>query len=163
MELCTTAGLPAWVDPMLDELAASLVVSRTTGATTPRCPSAPSTAAQVAQRKMGRPPLLPMQGQAPATLPRGGQTSDIPLGTDVSTPPWPMSPAMTNAEETTLGGAAIMVAMDDVNHTPSPHTTSADRHIKRFTKRITKRRQPPLLELPRDDTALGERAPPLLP
>jgi hypothetical protein len=38
--LCASAGPPAWVtmfDPMLEELAASLVVSQSTGAVTPEC------------------------------------------------------------------------------------------------------------------------------
>jgi len=38
------------------------------------------------------------------------------------------------------------------------------KHTKNFiTYRVTKARQPPLLELPGDETALGRRAPPLLP
>jgi hypothetical protein len=51
-----------------------------------------------------------------------------------------------------------MAAADANNHTPSPQTTSADRHLKSFTERITKARQPPLLELPGDDTTNDGRA-----
>jgi len=63
-------------------------------------------------------------------------------GEDATTPPWPMSPALTNANvvPTTQGDETIMAATDDVNHTPSHQTTSADRCLKCFTKRITKRR-----------------------
>jgi hypothetical protein len=35
--------------------------------------------------------------------------------------------------------------------------------IVSFTERVTKARQPPLLELPGDEAVLGERAPPSLP
>jgi hypothetical protein len=52
---------------------------------------------------------------------------------------------------------------DDVNRTPSPQMTLADRCVKHFIERITKRRQLPLLKLPRDDMALGGCAPPSLP
>ena len=44
-----------------------------------------------------------------------------------------------------------------------PQTTSANRRLKRFTERVTKARQPPLLELPRVDTAHAGRTPPALP
>jgi hypothetical protein len=73
-----------------------------------------------------------------------------------------MSPALTspNIRATTLGDATIVAMMDGVNHTPSTQMTLVDRRLKRFTERITKRRQPPLLEPPRDDTAIGEWAPP---
>lgn len=40
--LCEGAGPPAWVDPMLDELAASLVMSRPTGAPVHGSPSTPA-------------------------------------------------------------------------------------------------------------------------
>ena len=70
----------------------------------------------------------------------------ITLGMDAATPPrW-----------------TIVAAMDDVNHTPSPQMTLADRRLNRFTKRVTKARQPPLLELPGDEVALGGCAPPSL-
>jgi hypothetical protein len=71
----------------------------------------------------------------------------ITLGADAATPPrW-----------------TIVAATDDVNRTPSPQTTSADRRLRRFTERVTKARQPPLLELPGDDMALGGRAPLSIP
>jgi hypothetical protein len=41
--------------------------------------------------------------------------------------------------------------------------TSVDRRLKRFTERVTKARQPPLLELLGDEATLGGRAPPSLP
>ena len=87
----------------------------------------------------------------------------MPPGVDVATPPRTMSPAMANVEITTLGDTTIMAVMDNINHTPSPQTTSADRRLKRFTKQITKARQPPLLELPGVETALGGHAAPSLP
>jgi hypothetical protein len=37
---------PAWVDPMLEELTTSLVVSQSTGAPAPRCPLARAVASQ---------------------------------------------------------------------------------------------------------------------
>ena len=49
----------------------------------------------------------------------------ITLGTDAATP----------------HRRTIVAATDDVNRTPSPQTTSADRCLKRFTERITKVRQ----------------------
>jgi len=42
LEPCAGAGPPAWVDPMLEELTASLVVSRPAGPTTPWCPTTPA-------------------------------------------------------------------------------------------------------------------------
>jgi hypothetical protein len=51
----------------------------------------------------------------------------------------------------TLGDATVVAATDIVNHTPSPQMTSIDRRLKRFTERVIKARQPPLLELPGDD------------
>jgi hypothetical protein len=68
---------------------------------------------------------------------------------------------VANIGATTLGDAMIMVATD--SRTPSPKMTSADRRVKRFAEQITKRRQSPLLELPRNETALGGRASPSLP
>jgi hypothetical protein len=60
----------------------------------------------------------------------------ITLGADVATPPeW-----------------TIVATTDDVNCTPSPQTSSADRRLKRFTERVTRARQPPLLELPDSGT-----------
>jgi hypothetical protein len=44
-----------------------------------------------------------------------------------------------------------------------PQTTLAERRLKRFTERVTKPRQPPLLELPGDVAALSGCAPPSLP
>jgi hypothetical protein len=52
--------------------------------------------------------------------------------------------------------------MFTVNRTPPPQTTSTDRRLKRFTERITKMRQPPILELPIDDVH-GGHAPPMIP
>jgi hypothetical protein len=57
----------------------------------------------------------------------------------------------------------IEALMDAVNRTPSPQVTSAERQLKRLTKRIKKRRQSPLLELPGDDTTYDRYAPPALP
>ena len=45
-ELCVSVEAPTWVDPMLEELAASLVVSRLAGAKAAGCPSASVTVAQ---------------------------------------------------------------------------------------------------------------------
>jgi hypothetical protein len=59
----------------------------------------------------------------------------VTLGADASTPP----------------RRTVAAATDDVNRTPSPQTTSADRRLKCFTERVTKARQPPLLDLPRDE------------
>ena len=54
----------------------------------------------------------------------------------------------------------VGAATDTINRTSSPQMTSADRRLKCFTERITKVRQPPLLELSRDDTAHNGRTPP---
>jgi hypothetical protein len=67
------------------------------------------------------------------------------------------------AGATNLGDTTIEAAMDVVNRTLSPQTTSAERCLKCFTERITKRRQLPLLELSGDDTAYGKYAPPTHP
>ena len=63
----------------------------------------------------------------------------------------------------TPGDATVVDATDAVNYTTSPQTTTADRRLKSFTKRVTNMRQPPLLELSGVDTAHGGRAPPVLP
>lgn len=52
---------------------------------------------------------------------------------------------------------------DYVNRTPSPQTTTTDKGLKRFTERITRPRQSPLLELSGVETPLGGCAPPSLP
>jgi hypothetical protein len=62
-----------------------------------------------------------------------------------------------------LGDVIIEASMDAVNRTPSPQVTSAERRLKRLTKRIKKRRQSPLLELPDDDTTYDRYAPPAFP
>jgi hypothetical protein len=64
---------------------------------------------------------------------------------------------------TNLGDTMIEATTDVVNRTLSPQTTLAERCLKGFTERIIKRRQPPLLELPGNDTAYGRYAPPTLP
>jgi hypothetical protein len=56
-----------------------------------------------------------------------------------------------------------MATTDDFNRTPSPQRTSAHKRLKRFTERVTKARQPPLLGLPDDKAALGGHATPSLP
>jgi hypothetical protein len=56
----------------------------------------------------------------------------------------------------------MVMAMGEVDRTPSPSMTSANRGIKCFTERITKARQPPLLKLPKD-MIHGGRTPPALP
>ena len=59
----------------------------------------------------------------------------------------------------TPGHTTVVASMDTVNRTSSPHTTSTNRRLKRFTERVTKVRQPLLLELPGDDATHGGRAP----
>jgi hypothetical protein len=44
LELCASAGLPAWADPMLEEFAALLVVSRPIGVPALGCPPTTATA-----------------------------------------------------------------------------------------------------------------------
>jgi hypothetical protein len=88
LELCVCTRPLAWVDPMLEEPVASLVVSRPVGAPTPRChPPAPTTASQeveasqvdthstekAAQWTMDSPPLSPPQEQPQVSPPRGRQ------------------------------------------------------------------------------------------
>jgi len=57
-----------------------------------------------------------------------------------------------------MGDATVVAAMDADDRTPSSQMTSADRRLKSFTERITKAKQPPLLELPEDDTTNYGRA-----
>ena len=92
--------------------------------------------AMTAQGMTNSPLLLLVQGQPLVTPPRERQVDDvdakacpersdaIALGTDASTPP----------------RRTIVVAADDVNLTPSPQTTLADRCLKHFTERVTKAR-----------------------
>ena len=70
-------------------------------------------------------------------------------------------PALVRAA--TPGDATVVAITDAVNRTPSPQMTSADIRLRRFTERVTKARQPPLLELSGVDTAHDGRAPPVLP
>jgi hypothetical protein len=65
-------------------------------------------------------------------------------------------PALVGAAAS--GDATVVDATDAINHTTSPQT-----RLEHFTERITKAKQPPLLELPGDDTTHGGRAPPMLP
>ena len=110
------------------------------------------------------PPLSSVLGPPQATPPRGGQPDVV----DVEAHPDPviLGDAMIEAAmagATNLGDTTIEAATDVVNCTSSPQMTLAKRRLKHFTERIRKRRQPPLLELPRDDTAYGRYAPPTLP
>jgi hypothetical protein len=57
----------------------------------------------------------------------------------------------------------MVVAAMEPQRTPSPQTTSADRRLKRFTERITKARQLPLLELPGVVITHAGRTPPVRP
>jgi hypothetical protein len=77
------------------------------------------------------------------------RSSDTLPGTDLATP-------LANVGPTTLGDTTT----DAVNRNPSPQTTLAERQLKRFTERIQKPRQPPLLELPIEDKTYGRYAPP---
>jgi uncharacterized protein with von Willebrand factor type A (vWA) domain len=63
----------------------------------------------------------------------------------------------------TSGGATLVAATDAVNNTPSPQTDSADSRLKSFIERVMKARQPPLLELPKDDSTPDRRPPAALP
>jgi len=63
----------------------------------------------------------------------------------------------------TQGDLTDGAAIDVVNRTLSPQMTFANRSLKRFTERVTKARQPPLLELPGGDTTNAGRTPPTLP
>jgi hypothetical protein len=60
LALCEGAGPPVWVDPMLDELAASLVVSWSTGASVlhPSTPTVASLEAQAALADSRSPPRM---------------------------------------------------------------------------------------------------------
>jgi hypothetical protein len=49
-----------------------------------------------------------------------------------------LDPPLVGATPT--GDAAVVATMDANNSTPSPQTTSADRRLKSFTKRIIKAR-----------------------
>ena len=70
-------------------------------------------------------------------------------------------PALVGAA--TPGDMTVVATTDAVNRTPSPHTSSTDRRLKRFIERVTKARQPSLLELPGVDTVHGGCAPLALP
>jgi hypothetical protein len=89
-----SAGPPAWIDPVLEELVASLVVSRPAGALATGGSLALATASQeaeaslvdtrslakTAQGMMDSPPWLSMQGQPLVTPPRERQpTSWMPM------------------------------------------------------------------------------------
>jgi hypothetical protein len=69
-------------------------------------------------------------------------------------PPRHICPALANTGPSTLGDATSEAATDTVNRTLA-QTTSAERRLKRFTKRIS---QQPLLELPIEDTSYGRYA-----
>jgi hypothetical protein len=57
LELCACAGSPAWVDPMLEELAALLIVSRSVGALAPGCSPTMAAASQESGRITDGPPF----------------------------------------------------------------------------------------------------------
>jgi hypothetical protein len=72
-----------------------------------------------------------------------------------------LDPALVGAA--TSGGVTVVAATDIVNNTPSPQTDSADSRLKSFIERVTKARQPLLLELPGDDSTPDQRPLPALP
>lgn len=79
----------------------------------------------------------PPQGGQPGVVEDEARSSSLLSGANVATPHRPM----------------IDVATDAVNHT----------RLKHFTDRITKRRQPPLLELPEDSLAYDRYTPHAVP
>lgn len=91
---------------------------------------------------MYSPPLTPVHGQPQGTQPWDAEacSSDILPDADAATPPRPISLALANAGENNLGDVTIEAATDDVNHTPSSQATSAERRLKSFIERVTKRR-----------------------
>ena len=104
---------------------------------------------KTAQWTTDSPPLSPVQGPPQVTPPRRGQPDIV----DAEACP---DPALVGAA--TSGDTTVVATMDAVNRTPSPQTTFASKRLKRFTERITKVRQPPLLELPEDNTTNDGRA-----
>jgi hypothetical protein len=147
---------------MLEEHAASLVL--TAGAPATGCPPPPPSASQEVEASLvdtcspakgalwttDSPLLSLVQGQPQGTPPGGWAQRQGCRSTLQRHPPrhGPSHPAL--GDTTT----------DAVNRNPSPQTTLAERQLKRFTERIQKPRQPPLLELPIEDKTYGRYAPP---
>jgi hypothetical protein len=111
----------------------------------------------------------PLAAPAPGCL---AALPATPQGPPQVSPPRGRQPGIVDAEArldpalvrvATPGDATTMATVDNTNRTPSPQMTSVDRRLKRFTERVNKAMQPPLLELPRDDMTHGGRAPPTLP
>jgi hypothetical protein len=152
-----SSGPPAWTDPMLEKFAASFVASPPTGT----CSTVPEGASQEVDTSLvdTRSPVKTAQWM-----------TDSPSPSHVQGPPQvtlsPMGqPGIMDVlvRAATSEGATIVAATDVVNNTPSPQTDSADCRLKSFIERLTKARQPPLLELPGDDSSTDRRPPPTLP
>ena len=92
LEPCAGAGPPAWVDPMLEELTASLVATRPAGPTTPCCPTTPAGASLTTVS----PPLSPELEMPQVTPPRMRQHSVADQAV-VSAPTWVGHPSADNA------------------------------------------------------------------
>lgn len=85
LELCAGAGPLTWVDPMLEELTASLVVSRPAGPTTPRCYTTPAGVSLTMESLRLSPELEPVTET----------TTDI-----VVNPPGDVQPSVDNEDST---------------------------------------------------------------
>jgi hypothetical protein len=103
--LCESAGPPTWVvsfDPMLEELAASLVVIRPMGATTPECLPTQEADPQVVEA-----PVVDTYSLATATQ----WMTDLPLQL---TPPWVGPLASQMAARTTATRCPRHAKLPDV-------------------------------------------------
>jgi hypothetical protein len=132
LELCASTGPPAWVDLMLEEFAALLIVCRSTG---PRCPLAMAVACQedepakVVQWTTDSPLLSPVKGQPHVMPPREGQ-HDVMVA------------------EASPGSSAILLDADAATTPPAESGSSATKRLKCFTDKILRKAPLPLLPQP---------------
>ena len=132
LALYMSAGPPALViifDPMLEELAASLVVSRPMSAATPECLPA-TTAAQEVEAPVA-------DTCSPATAAQW--TTDLSLMSPVQGPPQ-LTPPRAGAPGVAEGCTTPSDAM------PTPR--EAARRLARFTEEVQLERMPPLIVSP---------------
>lgn len=135
LELEMFKGPPAWVDPMLEKLATSLVVCQPTRTLVLGCPPSPWWPPRkvrhhwwtpflwqrLSSGTMDSPLLLPVQGWPHVAVMDAeacSESSAVIPGEDADTPPRHLSLELANVRANTT----IMATMADVNRTPSPQT-----------------------------------------
>ena len=158
LELCAGKGPPVWIDHMLEELAASLVLIA--GAPAVGCPPPLVVASQGveaslvdtystmegAQWAADSPTLSPVQEGQPGVM--DAEACSTHPGVDLATLSRHICPTLANAEPTTLGDMTIEAMMDIANRIPSPQLSSTEKQLKCFIGKVKRKVKTPLVPKP---------------